>query len=169
MAWPEILFLVCVGIGLIYACINLLFGDTTSHVPHFEVPLLQPLSLMSGLTSFGGCGYLLYRWTALSLPSVFLGAAAAGIAITVISYFIWVKPMKDAEVSTGYSLQQLTGKIGEVLTAIPENGLGEVVIPMITGTTNHMAASMDQVSIPEGTRVVVVEVKDHVLYVVPFQ
>jgi hypothetical protein len=55
------------------------------------------------------------------------------------------------------------------LTSIPAEGLGEVLITMVGGTTNHMAASIDREAIREGTRVVVIDVRDHVLYVTPFQ
>jgi membrane protein implicated in regulation of membrane protease activity len=65
-------------------------------------------------------------------------------------------------------MSQLQGKIAEVATTIPAVGLGEVYVSVVSGTVYHMAASMEKQMIKEGTRVVVVEVRDHVLYVTPF-
>jgi hypothetical protein len=62
-------------------------------------------------------------------------------------------------------LHDLVGKQGEVWVTIPSDGFGEVVITIAGGNTNHIAASLAGISIPEGTMVVIKEVKDHVIYV----
>lgn len=170
MDWLETLFLVCIGFGLIYAVLLLLFGDhTTGWLSHFHLPVLQPLTWVSGLTAFGGAGFLLLQFSSFSRAMVSLLAVMIGITLAVLSYFIWIRPMQHSENSTGYSIGELVGKIGEVWTTIPPQGIGEVLIVMVNGTTNHMAASLEGETIPEGTRVVVVKVVEHVLYVTPFQ
>ncbi|MED1914006.1 NfeD family protein [Brevibacillus sp. DP1.3A] len=165
----ETVYMVCLVLGLIYTVISLLFGDTLSDwLGHLHLPFAQPILLVSGMTAFGGAGYLLSRYTSLGALVVLMLAAVIGIALALVSYFLWVKPMSHAENSTSYSMSQLGGKLGEVGTTIPAEGLGEVLLPMISGTTYHMAASLEGGIIPQGTRVVVVEVRDHVLYVIPF-
>ncbi|MEJ8546894.1 NfeD family protein [Brevibacillus borstelensis] len=167
-AWNTI-YLVCMAIGLLYTLITLLLGDAVSDwLGQIDLPVLQPLLLVSAVTAFGAGGFLLTRFTALSPWYVFALAAAIGVALAAAAYFIWIKPMEHAESSIGYSMKQLEGKVGEVLTSVPAEGLGEVLITMVGGTTNHMAASIDREAIPEGTRVVVIDVRDHVLYVTPF-
>ncbi|HBZ81398.1 MULTISPECIES: serine protease [Brevibacillus] len=166
----ETVYMVCLVSGIIYTVLSLLFGDAVSDwLDHFHLPLFQPITFVSGLTAFGGAGYILSRFTSLSDLVVFVLSAVIGAGLAVFAYFLWVKPMSQAENSTGYSMTQLGGKLGEVGTTIPAEGLGEVLLPMLSGTTYHMAASLERVSIPQGTRVVVVEVRDHVLYVIPFQ
>lgn len=169
MGAMEMIYLICLVGGLIYALVTLLLGDAISDMlGELHLPVLQPILLVSGLTAFGGVGFLLTRLTEWSGLAVFLLSAVVGALLAVAAYFLWIKPMDKAETSTGYSMSQLPGKIGEVGTTIPSEGLGEVLVKMVSGTTYHMASSMEKESIPAGTRVVVVEVRDHVLYVTPF-
>ncbi|WP_240873553.1 hypothetical protein [Shimazuella soli] len=76
-----------------------------------------------------------------------------------------IRPAERTESSTGFSVQDLIGKHGEVWIGIPVDGFGEVLITMAGGNTNHIAASMDGNLIPEGTRVIVRNVKDQIIYV----
>lgn len=166
----DIIYLVCMFTGLVYTLITLFFGDAASEwMAQTELPVLQPILLVSGLTAFGASGFLLTRFSSFSPLMTAAIAVLAGIVIAVAAYFTWIKPMENAESSVGYSMQQLTGMIGEVLTTVPADGLGEVLITMVSGRTNHMAASFDKEMIREGTRVVVIDVRDHVLYVAPLQ
>lgn len=167
-AW-ETIYLICLAGGLVYALITLFLGDAISDMlGEIHLPLLQPILLVSGITAFGGVGFILTRLTALTTGEILLFALLAGALLAVGAYFLWIKPMNRAEVSTGYSMNHLQGKIGEVGTTIPADGLGEVLVNMVSGVTHHMAASLENQPIPAGTRVVVVEVRDHVLYVTPF-
>ncbi|MBO8163346.1 MAG: NfeD family protein [Brevibacillus sp.] len=169
MAWLDTLFLVCIGVGLVYAFTTLFLGDAAGDLLEgLEIPMLQPITLVSGLAAFGGCGFLLKRLTEFSDWLIFGLAVIGGGVIAVAAYFIWVEPMKDAETSTGFSINDLVGRTGEVLTGIPASGVGEVLITMVNGTTNHVAASWHEQEIAEGTKVIVAEVRDHVLFVVPF-
>lgn len=163
----DAIFLICIGFGLIYACVTLIFGDSGGWLDHLQIPVLQPITFISGVTAFGGSGFLLTRLTTFSTLTNVLLALLSGAIIAILSYFIWIEPMKEAETSTGYSIKQLIGRVGEVWTTIPEGGLGEIVIPMVNGTTNHMAASWLKEPITEGTKVIVVDIQDHVLYVKP--
>jgi len=165
----DTVYLICIVFGLVYTLTTLFFGDAVSDwLEQLQLPVLQPVLLVSGITAFGAAGLLLTRLTSFSAWTVLGLAALAGVALAVLAYFVWVEPMAKAENTTGYSMQQLVGQIGEVWTSIPSGGLGEVLIVMVAGTTHHMAASVDGEPIREGTRVVVVEVRDHVLYVTPF-
>ena len=160
---------VCLAVGLVYALVTLLWGDALSDMlGEIHLPLLQPVLLVSGLTAFGGIGFLLTKLTAMSAWAVFVSSLFAGGVLAVGAYFLWIRPMDQAEASVGYSMSQLQGKIGEVGTSIPVDGMGEVLIKLVSGVTHHMAASLENQPIPAGTRVVVVEVRDHVLYVTPF-
>jgi membrane protein implicated in regulation of membrane protease activity len=166
----ETIYLVCIVIGLVYTLVTLIFGEAVSDwVQHAHLPVLQPVLWVSGLVAFGGTGFVLTRLTSFSAATNVALAAMGGAALAIAAYFVWVEPMSEAENSTGYSMRQLVGRVGEVWTTIPAHGLGEVVIAMVSGTTSHMAASADNQPIREGTKVVVVEVRNHVLYVAPFE
>jgi len=166
MDWAETLYAVCIGIGLVYALCMLLFSDIIGHwMGHIEIPILQPVTLVSGVTAFGGSGLLLSQASSFSSVTIILLAAAGGAAIAILSYFVWVEPMERAETTVGYSIQELVGQVGEVLTTIPAEGVGEVLLTMVSGRSNHMAASFTNSPIPEGAQVIILEVRDHVLYV----
>ena len=77
----------------------------------------------------------------------------------------YIRPMERSENSSGYSMQQLTGLIAEVLVPIPVVGYGEVMVKAGAGRSNHIASSNDKEVLPAGLRVVIVEVKDFTVIV----
>jgi membrane-bound ClpP family serine protease len=131
--------------------------------------LVDPLSLMGGITCFGGAGVILATTTDLGdVPGALL-AAGIGLASAVVMHFLYVRPMKSSENSSGYSLKEMQGRIGEVLTTIPARGYGEVLIRMGPSNTFRQAASFNHTEIASGAKVVVVEVRDGDLWVAPFE
>ncbi|RCW73239.1 NfeD family protein [Saliterribacillus persicus] len=127
--------------------------------------LLNPLLLFGTLSVVGGAGVILTKYTSLNTIYVLLISVLFGIGAYVLIYFFLVIPMSNAESSTSISVNDLEGKVGEVITTIPANGMGEVFISSTNGSRNETALSFDQKEIKQGTRVVVVEVKDQLLYV----
>lgn len=132
--------------------------------------VLDPLSFVGGLTVFGGAGILLENYTGLAALPGALVAALVGLVLAVIMHFAYVKPMKRSENSTAFSVREYVGRIGEVNTAIPANGYGEVLVRMGVSVTFQAAASFNDKPIPTGTQVVVVEVAgDGSLSVTPLE
>ncbi|WP_020615394.1 NfeD family protein [Paenibacillus daejeonensis] len=170
----EGLFIACLAGGILYALISVIFGDILSEaldgVLDFlsmeSMSWLQPMTLVGGITAFGGAGLLLTRYTAIGAWAIVLIALLSAVMIGISVYFLYVKPMQNSENSTGFSFQELSGKIAEVLVPIPATGYGEVLVRVgSAGVTNQIAASHDGEPIPSGSKVVVVEVRDHTLYV----
>ena len=129
---------------------------------------LDPLSFVGGLTVFGGAGILLEEMTTLGAGTAAGLAALIGFGLALLMHFVYVKPMKRSENSTAFSMREYHGKLGEVITAIPPEGYGEVLVTMGASNTFQTAASFDRTPIPSGTRVVVVEIRGGDLYVAPF-
>ncbi|MEF2247901.1 MULTISPECIES: NfeD family protein [unclassified Paenibacillus] len=164
----ETLFLVLLITGILYAVVTFFFGDWVGDVLD-GFPLFQSTVLVSGLTAFGGSGLLLYRYSPLQ-GFILVGAALIiAAALATLVFFLYVKPMKNSENSIAFKLQSLEGAIGEVLTPIPASGYGEVLVKVGAGVTNQIAASYDGTSIPSDAKVVVVEVKEHTLFVSPIR
>lgn len=164
--WSLIIF------GVLYALVTLLFTEVMDHI--FDaligdsgLDFLQPTVLVSGLTVFGAAGLLLDRYTLLSTAWIIVLAIAIAILGSIGVYFLYVRPMENRENSLGYSIQDLIGSIGDVSISIPSQGYGEVIVRAGLSNTNHIAASFDGESIPQDSRVVIVEVKDHTVYVSP--
>lgn len=170
----ETLFWACLIGGILYAVITIVFSDVISHaldglldfLSLDGLPWFQPMTLVGGITVFGGAGLLLERYTSLAAGPVAGIALLAAIVVGAGVYFLYVKPMEDAESSTGYSMEEMPGKLAEVLVPIPASGYGEVMLQMgAAGVTNRMAASFDGEPVDAGAKVVVVEVRDGTLYV----
>lgn len=166
----ETVYLACLIGGILYAVVSVIFGDWLSQaidgaLDFLSVDFLQPMTIVGGITIFGGAGYLMERYSGLAGPVIVLGAALIAIAGATAVYFLYVKPMENSESSIAFSVASLSGSIGEVLVPIPQNGCGEVLVKVGAGNTNQIAASFDNVPIPSGSRVVVVEVREGILYV----
>lgn len=73
--------------------------------------------------------------------------------------------MEKAENSTGYTSNDLVGKLGEVTIPIPKDGYGEVMIQIGGSNSIHIAQSFDHDDIPSGDKILVVEAKDGTLFV----
>ncbi|KQO04572.1 hypothetical protein [Paenibacillus sp. Leaf72] len=169
----EALFWGCLFGGVLYAIVSVIFGDFLSSA--FDGALdflasegygwLQPTSLVGGITAFGGAGLLLQQYSPLTAGIVLVIAGLVAIVAGGGVYFLYVKPMSESENSTAVSIHDFTGRLGEVLVPIPAIGCGEVLMPAGAGFSNQIAASFDGEPIPSGVRVVVIEVKEHTLYV----
>ncbi|MEW4370866.1 protease [Paenibacillus kandeliae] len=169
----ETLYWTCLIIGAVYALFSLIFGDWLGDVfgglglPGLD--LFKPVVLAGMVTVFGGAGILLDRYTELSTGIVLTGSLAAAVAGALLVFFAYVKPMEHSEVSTGYSIREMVGRIGEVTIPVPEIGYGEVMIIVAGGNTVHIASSFDRCAIAAGTRVVIIEEAEGVLAVAEFE
>jgi membrane protein implicated in regulation of membrane protease activity len=162
----------CLLGGLTFTLLALFVGDLLEGVLDAFDGLdafLDPLSFLAGVTAFGGAGVILDVSTGLGSGATAVLAAGLGLALAVVMHFVYVRPMRESENSMGFSVQDYRGKIGEVLTTVPSNGYGEVLITIGHSNTFRDAASFHNIEIPSGTRIVVVDVRDGDLLVAPFE
>lgn len=169
----EPIYWACLSGGILFAIVTVVFGDLISNAVHGALDFmsvdglrfLQPMVLVTMITVFGGGGLLMEQY--LNWLAVFdiVTSAVAAILLGFAVYMFYVRPMQNSENSTGFSLQDLSGKIGEVLVPIPARGFGEVLVRVGAANTNQIAASFDGKAITAGSRVVVVEVREDTLFV----
>lgn len=165
----ELVYWICLGGGLAVTLALVLFdGLLDAFDVDLPLSLLDPLSLVAGATAFGGAGVLLQELTALGTGAQAATAAVIGLALAVALHLFYVRPMRRADQSAGFSMAEYTGKLGEVITAIPARGYGEVEVRMGQARTFRTAASFRGEPIARGAEVVVVEVRDGTLLVAPF-
>ncbi len=147
--------------GALYTLISTLFGDLLGGIFDFlAVDFLKPIVSASALTTFGGSGILLIRYTSMSTIVIVTLSVLIALILSVVIYFGYVKPMENSENSIGFSTSELPGKLGEVTVPIPAGGYGEVMIKLVSGNTLHIASSWDRKEISAGRLVVVVNVED---------
>lgn len=169
----EALYLSCLAGGVLFAIVSVLFGDVLSNaldgiLDFMSVDILKPMVVASAITVFGGAGILITRHTSLSVIPNLLFSILIAVFISVLVYFLYVKPMENSENSTGYSIHELVGRIGEITIPLPEQGYGEVMVKMGAGNVLHIASSLEQRVMIAGTRVVIVDEVDGVLFVTEF-
>jgi len=160
---------ICLLGGLAFTVVAFFVGDLLDGVLEGLDALLDPLSLVGGVAAFGGAGVILETTTGLGSGATAGLAALLGAALAVAMHFLYVRPMKRSESSTGFSVEEYRGKLGEVLTTIPARGYGEVLVRMGAANTFRQAASFRGAEIARGTRVVIVEVREGDLLVAPFE
>ena len=166
------LYWYCLGGGFAVSLLLVLAGEVLEaalDAVDGALDVFDPLSGVAGVTVFGGAGLLLDTYADLAdVPEAGVAAAVAVLA-AVLLHVVYVKPMKQSENSTGFSVREYAGKTGELTTGIAAaGGFGEVVVRMGASTTFQTAASFSGDPIPSGTKVVVVEVgRDGILRVAP--
>lgn len=166
----ELLFWSCFVGGALYTLISTLFGDLLGGwlegvFDLLSADFLKPVITASAITTFGGSGILLTRYTSMSAIVIVILSVFIALILSVIIYFGYVKPMENSENSIGFSTSELPGKLGEVTIPIPSNGYGEVMIKLVSGNTLHIASSWDRKDISVGRLVVVVNTEDGVVQV----
>ncbi len=122
--------------------------------------------VVSFLTAFGGIGLFLTESTGWSGNIVFMAALILSFLIASGFYFLYLNPMHESENNVAFSEQEYVGKKASVITPIPANGYGEVLLRMGASNVSCMAASYYKKDISAQMRVVVKQVKDGLVYVV---
>lgn len=169
----EPIYWACLSGGILFAIVTVVFGDLISNAVHGAldflsvdgVRFLQPMVLVTMITVFGGAGLIMEHYLMWAAVLDIITSAIAAILLGIAVYVLYVRPMMNSENSTGFSIKDLSGKIGEVLVPIPSHGYGEVLVRVGAANTNQIAASFDGTEIASGSRVVIIEIKEDTLYV----
>lgn len=156
--------------GGIMTLLYILFSDLLEGMFEF-IPdgILNPTLVLSFLTFFSATGYLMEKLTAVS--HLLIAAVSFLLALgltTLLNVFVLV-PLNSAEESLAYSEDDLRGRTGKVIVSIPKDGYGEVILEGTGGTISKSAMSFDEEEIPSGNKVLVIDVKNGVLYVSPIE
>lgn len=170
----QTLYLSCLALGVIFAVVSVLVGDMIGSAldgifDMVSFDFLNPAVLAGGVTVFGGAGILLTRYSNLETGAIATLSLLAAAFLGVLMYLGFVKPMNNSEVSNGFSMSDLPGRIGEIMVPVPAVGYGEIMVKFGEGNSLHTAASFDHELLPAGIKVVVVEVKEGVAWVSEFE
>ena len=162
----ETIYLYVLIISGILTVLYVLFAD----IFHFHgagdgLDFLNPVLIFAFLTILSASGYLFERLSSLHYLLVLgISAVAAFILVTLLNVFVLV-PLSSAEESLVYKESDLQGRVGTVITPIPADGFGEVMIDSTSGRIAKPATSFDGETIANGTSVLVIQVKQGVLEV----
>ncbi|TYR80333.1 hypothetical protein FZC66_13500 [Priestia megaterium] len=138
--------------------IYILFSDVIEGM--FEgMPVVNPTLIFSFFTLFSACGYIFELIHPFSSILIMLSSIVISLLlVTLLNIFVLI-PLSSAEESIAFTEQSLTGRLATVITSIPPEGFGEIMIEGISGTIAKPAISFKNVPIPSGTKVLIVDIK----------
>ncbi len=118
----------------------------------------NPMVIASSITTFGAIG--LISMTGFGLDSLMSTIVALGFAgtIGVALFFGVVKFMYGSQSNSVFSLEDLIGFEAEVITPLPENGLGEIAYKANGIRSTLSARSTEGVAVKRGTAVIIREI-----------
>ena len=169
-------FIGCLTFGALYSVISLVLGGhgfdhgSGADVHHggeaADGPsLFNPLVIASAITAFGAVGLISNKGFGMSdLLSTVVALAFAG-AIGAAIFFGIVKFMYGSQSNSVFSLNDLAGTEAEVITPVPENGLGEIAYVANGIRYTLSARSADERLIARGSTVFIREVAGNVAVV----
>jgi NfeD-like. len=158
------LYTLCLTGSLILLFLFLVLGDALDFI-FDSIDFINGLTLISTLSVFGASGYLLTKYSVLGTIAVLIIAILIALSIATVVSIIYLKTKNNSDSSIAYSMKDLEGKVAEVITSIPEDGYGEVIIKMGASTVNYTAKSYDLNYIKEGSKVVVIMVDEYCVHV----
>jgi membrane protein implicated in regulation of membrane protease activity len=120
-----------------------------------EVSPLSPITIASFVTSFGGLGLISTQLLGIPEPlSLVVAGAGAGL-IAGGMFLLYSRVLIAGQGSSEILLGQFRGKQAEVITPIPEQGLGQIAV-ISRGTRSTWAArSLGGEPIPRGSIVTI--------------
>ncbi|WP_033826730.1 hypothetical protein [Bacillus andreraoultii] len=163
----QTIYLAILIISGVLILFYMLFGDFLDGVGDVS-PFLNPTLLLAFLIFLSASGYIFELVTSIqSVWILVISAIGSFILTTLLNVFILV-PLSSAEESLAYTDESLKGRIGTVIIPVPNDGYGEVLIESNSGRIAKSAISFHQSEILEGVKVLVVDVKQGVLQVIPY-
>ncbi|MGE7603697.1 hypothetical protein ACQKL5_14580 [Peribacillus sp. NPDC097675] len=143
----------------------ILFNDVFSGL---ELPdLLNPTLIFSFFTIFFASGFLFESVTGLQAGIIAILSFFISLVIVILLNVFVLIPISMAEASLAFHDDDLRGRVARVLTTVPVDGFGEVLIESTSGSISKTAASYKNESIASETKVLIIEVKNGVVYVIP--
>ncbi|WAA12753.1 hypothetical protein OE105_00990 [Fervidibacillus halotolerans] len=163
----ESIYLTVLIVSGILVLLYILFGDVLDGIGE-GVPFLNPVLILVFLVFLSATGYILELINVMNSFFILLVSAIGSFILTTLLNLFVLVPLSSAEESLAYSEESLKGRIGTIIVPIPKDGFGEVLFESKSGRIAKAATSYDGTEIEEGLHVLVVDVKDGVVYVKPY-
>ena len=133
--------------------------DSGMHMTPFN-----PVVVAIFLVSFGGTGMAAMQILGWGLGSLGI-AAPSGFVMAAVTFALFDKIFSITQGSSEPSQQEVIGKEAEVITPIPENGLGEIAYTRRGSRFTAAARCESGAAVPKQTVVTVARIVGHTHYV----
>jgi hypothetical protein len=143
-------------------------GHTGGHTTHGGKSGISPVNgftLAAFLCWFGGCGYLLERYSDFLTPIVLGAAMVAGVLGAAILFWFMAKVLLPHERELTAEDTAVAGVLGRVSGAIREGGTGEIQFSQDGARRFANARSEAGVAIPRDVEVVVMRYEQGIAWV----
>jgi len=163
-----LLYIGLLVVGVTYAVISGALGwlsdlgEADIHVDasgHLEAGSPHPISgttIATFITGFGAGGTLAHYVMRLSRLQGIGVATASGLVLAAAAFGVLELIFKQTQAGSEYREEELIGREAEIITAIPEQGVGEVAYLVRGQREQTPARSAAGTAIPKG-RIVVIE------------
>jgi membrane protein implicated in regulation of membrane protease activity len=126
-------------------------ADGVHAAPAFHFPFFSPLALAALFGSIGAWGLIATQGFDVSDPvSLAIAIPAALVTTYVVTFAAW-RVMSGSRGSSQIRTSDLQGALAEVITPIPEGGMGEVAAMVDGQRFNNSAREADGKAVPRGT------------------
>ncbi len=172
-----LLYVVLLVVGLAYAVFSVSAGFVSDlFAGEVEVGSdggldgghLHPVSgttIATFITGFGAGGVIAVYFLRWPLPGSLGAAAGGGLALAALAYVVLELIFRQTQAGSEFAVQELVGREAEVVTPIPEGGMGEVVYVVRGQREQGAARTVDGRPVAKGSVVVVDKVMGSTLYV----
>ncbi len=187
MSW-AIFYLVCFLIGVTLSVVSFVGGSfhvphvhvhvPHAHVPHggghagaahggqsAEMPFFNFATITAFLAWFGGTGYLLTRYSALTVTVVMLIAIVVGLVGAAFIFLFVVKFLMRHDRELDPADFDRVGALGRVISPIRAGGTGEILFSMAGTRHTCGARSEDGEALTKNTEIVVTRYEHGIAYV----
>jgi len=186
MSGIAITYLVCVIAGLAWALLNALFagifgmgdqgadgaggdaggGDAAAGHDHsVHLSPLSPTAIAIFVTCFGASGFVLEEYVKTGAYASIPIAFVIGAAVTAGMLALFAKIFSVTQQSSEPNAAELAGLVAQVLTPIPENGIGEIAYTARGSRFTAPARHVQGWAVPAHSAVVIERLVGNVVYV----
>ncbi len=184
------IYIICLGVGLLFTLISAIFGHFFGgghggHDGHVSgsgghaqagfdshgmpgISAFNPLIIASFITAFGGLGIIFHQIPATSSPWASAPLAMiGGFAIAWILLMLMRTLFRDMQGSSEGITADAIGLLANVITPIPENGVGEIAY--VQAGSRYTAPAREEKGIPvaNGQAVKITRIVGTQFYVAP--
>jgi membrane protein implicated in regulation of membrane protease activity len=187
MSW-AIFYLVCFLVGVTLSVVSFVGGSfhlphahvhvPHAHVPHVaghptaghggqaaEMPFFNFATITAFLAWFGGSGYLLTRYSALTVTLIMFIAVIVGLVGAALIFLFVVKFLMKHDRELDAADYERVGVLGRVISPIREGGTGEIIFSQ-EGTRHTCGARSESgEALAKDTEIVVTRYEHGIAYV----
>ena len=187
MSW-AVFYLVCFLVGVTLSVLSFVGGTfhlphvhvhlPHAHVPHAgghdtpghggqnaEMPFFNFATITAFLAWFGGSGYLLTRYSALTVTVIMFVAVVIGLLGAAFIFLFVVKFLMKHDRELDPADFDRVGVLGHICSPIREGGTGEIIFSQAGTRQTCGARSESGEALPKGTEVIVTRYEHGIAYV----